>query len=1107
MYKIISFFSSTRLMAVLFVVFAAAMGIGTFIEDAYNTETARVFIYNAWWFEAIMLIFVFNFFGNIKRYSLHKKEKWATLLLHLAFIFIIVGAFITRYISYEGMMPIREGAAETHFYSDKTFLTVMVDGEYQGETRRRTFEKKLLMTSKEFPLLANNDFSIDKDFNDIPFEISYKEFILGAKDTIVPDANGVQYMKLVEQSMGTRHDHYLKEGEVQNINNILFAFNKPTAGAVNISKDGDKYTLAAPFEGSFMRMADRMQGRVAQDSVQELMFRSLYTVGGAMFVLPEPALKGKQVYKSNGDFKTKEDNALVVTIKSQGEEKEVTLLGGKEKIGVPVAVTIGKLDFTLMYGSKTYELPFAIKLNDFIAEKYPGTEKSYASFESKVTVDDAKNNEKFDARIYMNHVLDYDGYRFFQSGFDPDELGTKLSVNHDFWGTWISYIGYFILYFALLVILVDKNTRFGDLKKKLDKVSARKKSLATIILLFVSLGSFAQQNHDHDHDHNHDHAHDTVTTKQVAEQTETHDHMHEQHVRPTQKQIDSIFNIYKVNEEHAAKFGRLIIQDAGGRMKPANTFTSELLRKVSKSDTYRGMNSDQTFLSMQLFNRMWYEVPVIFLESANDSIHTIIGLDKGVKYAAMADFFDNQGNYKLSKVLEKAYAAREPNKFDKEFKDADMRINLLNWALSGEILRVLPVPGDKGNKWISYPEAATGAYKGMDTIRNIVPYYFESLGQSVVTGNYKLSDGILKDITMYQKKKGAAVMPSDDKINAEILYNKYDVFKKLYGYYALAGILMLLFAIIRIFYDRKGIRITLKFFDTVIWLLFIVHTAALIVRWYVSGHAPWSNAYESIIYVAWATMLFGLGLGDGFTPAILLKPLSKISLVREFINRRSELVVASSAFVTSIVLMVAQGNWVDPEIANLTPVLNSYWLMIHVAVIVACYGPFTLGMILGLVALILMIFVNDKNKVKLDLSIKELTYVNEMALTVGLVLLTIGNFLGGQWANESWGRYWGWDPKETWALVSIMVYAFVIHMRFVPALRGTWIYNFFSVLAYFSILMTYFGVNFYLTGLHSYASGERRTPDQFFYMAFGACVIAGFAWYKYNKYLKKKPAK
>jgi cytochrome c-type biogenesis protein CcsB len=252
----------------------------------------------------------------------------------------------------------------------------------------------------------------------------------------------------------------------------------------------------------------------------------------------------------------------------------------------------------------------------------------------------------------------------------------------------------------------------------------------------------------------------------------------------------------------------------------------------------------------------------------------------------------------------------------------------------------------------------------------------------------------------------------------------------------------------------------------------------LAIRWYLSGHAPWSNAYESMVYVAWATMFFGLAFG-----------------------RKSELTMGSTAFVTSIILMVAHWNWLDPSIGNLQPVLDSYWLMIHVAVIVASYGPFTLGAIIGLVALVLMLFMNKSNKEKIKLNIRELSIINELALTVGLIMLTIGNFLGGQWANESWGRYWGWDPKETWALISIIVYAFVIHMRFVPGLRGNFAFNWGAVIAFGSILMTYFGVNFYLTGLHSYASGDQIISYQFI---IGSLVVLGllgyFARRKFKRY-------
>jgi cytochrome c-type biogenesis protein CcsB len=302
----------------------------------------------------------------------------------------------------------------------------------------------------------------------------------------------------------------------------------------------------------------------------------------------------------------------------------------------------------------------------------------------------------------------------------------------------------------------------------------------------------------------------------------------------------------------------------------------------------------------------------------------------------------------------------------------------------------------------------------------------------------------------------------------------------LYYLYMLTGILMLLFTIINIFFEKKAIRFIVNGFHILIAFLFGLHTLGLIARWYISGHAPWSDAYESMIYVAWATMFFTLAF-----------------------DRKSKLTVASGTFVASMILMIAHWSWMDPAIANLQPVLNSYWLMIHVAVIVASYGPFTLGMILGLVALILMLFRTKNNQVKMDLNIKEITYINEMALTIGLVMLTIGNFLGGQWANESWGRYWGWDPKETWALISIMVYAFVIHARFVPALRGVWIYNLMSVIAFYSIMMTYFGVNFYLTGLHSYASGEKVvTPNEFYYSLMLLTILATAAYLK-NWYLKR----
>jgi cytochrome c-type biogenesis protein CcsB len=1065
--KIFSFLFSTRLMAFLFIVYAVSMATGTFIESKYNTDTAKILIYNAWWFEAIHVFFMINFIGNIKRYQLLKKEKWATLLLHLSFIFIIAGAFVTRYISYEGMMPIREGAAENQIFSDKTFLTVFADGEYKGEMKRRVFEKQVLLSPA-----TNNNFSISEKFADTPFEVEYENFIMGAKEYIKPDPKGIVYLKIVEAGDGGRHEHFLQEGEVQNIHNVLFALNKYTDGAININTTGSAYTIQTPFEGNFMRMADKLEGKVTKDAAQPLMMRSLYSIGEMRFVFPDPAVKGVIDYESENDFKAKNhEDALSIKISAEGQEKIVTVLGSKGKLGDSKTVKIGKIDYTFFYGSKAYVLPFKIKLNDFIAQKYPGTEKSYSSFESKVTVQD---EEPFDARIFMNNVLDHDGYRFFQSGFDPDEKGTILSVNHDFWGTAITYSGYFMLYFAMMAIMFTKYSRFADIKRKLEVVKMKKSKLLTILILLFSFNSFAQEQ-EHNHADHEGHAH---TEAEAAPAT------HANHTKKvlSQDELNALITKYKVPEVHAAKFGRLVIQDAGGRMKPINTFSSELLRKVSHDDSYNGMNSDQVFLSMTQYASYWIEIPIIYIKSGNDSIRKIIGIDKAAEFAPFVSFFDAKGNYKLSKYLEEAFKSANPNQFEKDFIETDKKVNLMESALSGRILKIFPIPEDKNNKWISYLELNESGLKGMEATytKSVLPLYFGSLANASVSNDYKTADELLESMNGFQKRFGSKVRPSEEKITSEVLYNKYDVFKKLPYWYIFASILMLFFTILQIFKERKALNYLVNFMHIVVIGLFALHTLGLIARWYISGHAPWSNAYESIIYVAWATMFFGLAF-----------------------DRKSKLTVASSAFVTAMILAAAYMNWIDPEIANLQPVLNSYWLMIHVAVIVASYGPFALGMILGAVSLLLILFTNEKNKAKMDLNIQEITYINELALTIGLIMLTIGNFLGGQWANESWGRYWGWDPKETWALISIMVYAFVIHARFVPSLRGKWVFNLMSMFAFISILFTYYGVNFHLVGLHSYASGEAHSLNWIWYSLGGITLFGAVSYPKYKKYYKK----
>ena len=1037
--RLVRFLFSTRLTAVLFIVFCVAMAVGTFVESVHNTATARIWVYNAWWFEAIMGVFILNFIGNIKKYRLLRWEKWPVFLLHAAWILIILGAFVTRYFGFEGVMPIREGETTNTFLSEKTYVTVLVDGEKDGSLQRKKLQDDFL-----FAEATNNFFSWESTFDTQEFSVEYVDFMSNAAEDLVEDPDGEFFIKIVEAGDGNRHDHYIGFGEIVNIHNVLFTLNNPTDGAINIVWDqaNDLYTIDTPFGGTTMQMATQALEEVPVDSQIPLRFRSLYSLAGMQFVFPDPVIRGSyQIVKDKESFQ----DALTLKITTDRESDTIQVLGAKGFVNDPKQISLGDLVFWVQYGSLEHELPFAVKLNDFIAEKYPGTEKSYSSFMSKVSVADYP---PFDYEIYMNHILNHKGYRFFQASFDPDEKGTVLSVNHDFWGTWITYIGYFILYIGLLGIMFFGKTRFKSLSKTLEKIRAKKASLTAIIFL-LSISAFSQsQSHTH---------------KSTAIQD-----------------LDSTLMRQAVPVEQAAKFGKLVIQDFGGRMKPANTFASELIRKVSKSDTYKSLNADQVLLSIQQNPLLWYQVPFIYLKSGNDSLRRLAGVDESSKYASFVDFFDKDGTYKLAKPLESAYKATTPNQFQKDFIETDRRINLLYSAIEGKVLRIFPVPADDNNKWVSFAEVPDFPFQGVDSlyVANVMPLYIGALRQ----GAYDQADELLESISGFQRKYGNDIMPTEEKIDAEIMYNQYDIFKKLFAWYMYVGTLMFLVLIFQILYDVRIFEFVVKLCIGLIILLFVAQTVGMGARWYISGHAPWSDAYESMLYVAWATVGMGLAFG-----------------------RKSKLTIAATTFVASMVLMIAHWNWMDPEIANLVPVLDSYWLMIHVAVIVGSYGPFALGMIVGFIAMILAILTTEKTKKRIRLTIDELTIVNELAITVGVVMLTIGNFLGGQWANESWGRYWGWDPKETWALISILVYAFVLHMRLIPGMRSKWLFNLMSVIAFASIIMTYFGVNFYLVGLHSYASGDKVITPAFVYYSIAIVSVVGFISYlRYNKYFGKK---
>jgi cytochrome c-type biogenesis protein CcsB len=1058
MKKLYNILFSNRLTGVLFLLFALAMAIATFIENDFGTQTAKALVYNAWWFEAIMILFMINFIGNIKKYNLLRFEKFSVLLFHLSFILIILGAGITRYISYEGTMPIYEGETANLVLSEKAYLSIHIDDDKE---QKPTIYKPYLfapesVNSNSFIGLATkflsfirggNDFKIATDFKGQPVTVNYVNYIPNAYEKLELGESGDKFLKIVESGGGGRHDHYVKAGETVNMHNTLISFENRTEGAINIFTEDGVLQINSPVEGTNMIMATQAQLRVAQDSVQPFMLRSLYQLGTMQFVVPEAPVTGKMEMVSGNKDEHQQD-LLEVEVVTQNTKKNYTLFGSSLSINAPVIFSQDGLNFRLAYGSKQFQIPFSVKLNDFQLERYPGS-RSPKSYASEITVIDGE--DVFDFRIFMNHVLDHKGYRFFQSSYnDSGEVEqTFLSVNHDQVGTWTTYIGYFLLFMGMIFTLFVKKSRFAFLRNSLEKVHKKKAKLLTILLL-ISMSSFAQHNHVQENNLN---------------------------------VIDSLLTTQQIDKAHAERFGELVIQDEGGRMKPVNTFASELLRKVSKDDTYKNLDANQVLVSLVINPRAWYFVPFIYIKKDNTKLRDLIGIPHDQKYARFSDLFTDEGEYKLKEEVAKAHKQKIKDKYEESVLNVDGRANLLFGTLEGGIFKFFPLANDPNNKWYALPQISHAGFKGADSlfVANILPLYGQEVIAATKSNDYAKADELLDGIHKYQRKFGGEIMPSEKKVELELFYNKHDIFKGLFWKYMLASLVLFIFVIINIFKNNKFIKNLILISSISIFLLFVYHTIGLGIRWYISGHAPWSNGYESMIYVSWATMLFGFLFG-----------------------RKSPLTLAATTFVTSMLLMVAHWNWMDPSIGNLVPVLDSYWLMVHVAIIVASYGPFTIGMILGMVSLILYAVTTKNNKAKLQLAINEITTINEMALTVGLVLLVIGNFLGGIWANESWGRYWGWDPKETWALISIMIYSFVLHMRLIPGLKSKYTFNVMSVFAFASILMTYLGVNHLLSGLHSYAKGESAAvPNQIWGWLALSIVLSVIAYLQFKKYYKK----
>lgn len=1022
--KVISPFFNTRAAGMYFILFAASIAIATFIENDYGTSAAQKVIFKAWWFELLLVLFSVTIIVNILKFKMVQQRKWPLFLFHSAIIVIILGAGITRYFGFEGIMHIRENERSSSFLSANTHLKF----EVKNNNETYNFDEPVLFAS-----LGNNNWKESYLINNNLIEIQVTKFIPNPKQQLVPGIlDGKPILKIVVGGANGRKEYFITKGQTRRINKVLFNFKEESlVGAFNIKYENEQLTFNTDRVYTQTVMATQQKDTIQPSSLyHSLKLRSLYSDGLNNFVFSEfnPSASVK-IISENPKVKSESMTALAMDVSVNGTTKKTYVYGNKGLPGNPSTLIFEDLKISLSYGAKEMTVPFSIKLNEFILEKYPGT-SSASSYASEVTLTDTHKNVSLDYRIFMNNILNYDGYRFFQSSFDRDEKGTYLSVNNDYWGTLITYIGYALLTLGMLLVFFSKKTRFYKLRQNIIKLRSKSGTFIIVLFLLLSTFSFSQSNNDN-----------------------------------------------AVSKEHAELFSKVVVQDFKGRMKPMHTFSRELLRKISRKESFEGLTADQVILSMFVNKNDWYPVKLLKLGKHQD-IQKILNITG--KYASYKDFFTEKGEYKLRDEVRRVYSLKPIDRgvFEKELLKIDERLNILGLIFSGSLLKIIPNPSDPNNTWLAYGKHNHNDENNNSIADNFFNSYGSALKNAIVTNDYKHAGHLLDELKTYQNNNGGDIMPSTLKIDAEIFLNNLNIFTRLAGLYMILGLALLFFLFLSVFKPNLKLKKVYMILFSLVILGFTLHTIGLSLRWFISGRAPWSNGYESMIYIAWTSTLAGI-----------------------LFTRKSFGGLAATMVLAATILFVSTLSFLDPEITPLVPVLKSYWLTIHVSLEAGSYGFLMLGAIIGLINLTLMVFITEANKKRVKRIIQEMSYISELTLIGGLFMVSIGTYLGGVWANESWGRYWGWDAKETWALITILVYAFILHMRFLPKLKGLFAYNLATIFGLGSVIMTYYGVNYYLSGLHSYATGDPVPIPNWVYIVISCIIVLSLlAYFRKRKY-------
>ena len=489
--------------------------------------------------------------------------------------------------------------------------------------------------------------------------------------------------------------------------------------------------------------------------------------------------------------------------------------------------------------------------------------------------------------------------------------------------------------------------------------------------------------------------------------------------------------------EVAEHFGDLYIL-YNNRICPLQTFARDFTVKLYGSSSYKGLTPEEVLTGWLFYYDSWKNEPIIRIKS--NEARKLLEIEGN--YARLKDYISTINEYKLEKMMNHIRSGEQLT--DKRgIEEADEKFNIINLVCTGAMMKIFPCRNIAGKtlEWYSQSDQLP---QDMDNdkwvfIRKSMSY----VNEMIVMKKYNDACLLLEKIKKYQQKECDGLLPADNKFKAEKIYNQFDYSKSVAMACICIGLICFIYYCHCMASQKRTSRKAIIILNILLWIVFTYLSAAICLRGYVSNHLPLSNGFETMQFMAWCTLLLTF-----------------------LLQRKFAMLLPFGFLLCGLTLMVSMLGESNPQITQLMPVLQSPLLSIHVVVIMIAYSLLAFIMLNGVTAVIL-----HQSQKECKEQIERLQIISQIILYPAIFLLAIGIFIGAVWANVSWGRYWGWDPKEVWALITMLVYALALHPRSLPWFHRTMFFHVFCITAFITVLITYFGVNFLLGGMHSYANG------------------------------------